>query len=177
MVFGRLRWLALVGSLVLVAGSSGRAQERPVHLTGLINDHTTAAVGSWEIHGVWTLDLRGSSGRAGFAAALSMERSDYFFFVNPGEDPNAPASRNAHTHHLSMTDAIVTALTNGFRVSGPVTITGNGATPPFGTSSTLQVDVTGGDLVAYSNVALTFGGDGVKHFGPNPLAGVVSGTN
>ena len=47
--------------------------------------------------------------------------------------------------------------------------------PPFGTNSTLQVDVTGGDLVAYSNVTLTFGGDAAKHFGTNPVAGVVSG--
>ena len=56
-------------------------------------------------------------------------------------------------------------------------ITGNGSTAPFETTpptSTLQIDITGGNLVVFSNVALTFGGAAVKHFGSNPLAGVVS---
>ncbi len=74
-----------------------------------------------------------------------------------------------------MNDGLVTVIANGFRVSGPATVTGNGGMPPFGTSSTVQADVTGADLVTYSNIALIFGGDAEKHFGGNAIAGVVSG--
>jgi hypothetical protein len=52
-------------------------------------------------------------------------------------------------------------------------LTGNGATPLFGTNSTVQIDVTGGNLVTYANLALTFTGDATKHFGDQPIAGVV----
>ncbi len=59
---------------------AGPSPERPADpsemtLTGQINDHTTATLGSWEIHGVWTLNVRGNSGKADFTAALSMERA------------------------------------------------------------------------------------------------------
>jgi hypothetical protein len=184
MAVGQLRWVALVGAVVLLAGNGGQARGGPrvrapldddgqLKLTGVINDHTTAVLGSWEIHGVWTLRVKQYTGTADLTAALTMERADYWFVSNPAADPNSIASRSAHTHHVSMNDALVTALQNGFRISGPATLTGNGATPPFGTSSTAQVDVTGGDLVTYSNIALTFGGDAAKHFGTNPIAGVV----
>jgi hypothetical protein len=184
MTFGRLRWLALVGAVTLVAGGTGLARsrssvpERPagptqVTLTGEINDHTTPPLGSWEIHGVWTMNVRGNSGKADFTAALTMERSDYWLLS--AANPSDPAARSPHTHHVSVNDGLVSVIAKGFRVSGPATVTGNGGTPPFGTSSTLQVDVTGAELVTYSNIALTFGGDALNHFGGNPIAGVVSG--
>ena len=59
-------------------------------------------------------------------------------------------------------------------VTGPATITGNGKfPPPFGTASTLQIDVVGGNSVAFSNVKFTFGGDAAKHFGTQPVNGVI----
>ena len=175
MTLGRFRWFAILGVLVLAVGRSGHAQAVPAHFNGLINDHTVPAAGSWELHGVWTLDVQGASGNADFTAALDMERSDYFFLtVPPGGDPSKLSVRNAHTHHIAVAAGQVTFIPNGFRVTGPATLTGNGATPLFGTNSTLQVDITGGNLVMYSNIALTFGGDAAAHFGSNPLAGVVS---
>jgi len=174
MMHGRFRWLAILGILVLAVSRSGHAQDVPARFNGLINDHTVPGAGSWELHGVWTLEIKRESGKADFTAALTMERSDYFFVVNPGADPSNLAVRNAHTHHVAVTAGLVTYIANGFRVTGPATLTGNGATPPFGTNSTLQLDVTGGNLVMYSNIALTFGGDAAKHFGSEPLAGVVS---
>jgi hypothetical protein len=33
--------------------------------------------------------------------------------------------------------------------------------------------VTGGTVVTYSNIPLTFGGDAIKHFGSAPIAGAV----
>jgi hypothetical protein len=175
MTLGRFRWLAVLAILVLAVSRSGLAQDVPAHFSGLINDHTVPGAGSWELHGVWTLDIRGESGKADFTAALTMERSDYFFLVPPGGDPSKLAARNAHTHHIAVTAGLVTFIPNGFRVIGPATVTANGATPTtFGTNSTLQVDVTGGNLVMYSNIALTFSGDAVTHFGSEPLAGVAS---
>ncbi len=37
----------------------------------------------------------------------------------------------------------------------------------------LLLDITGGDLVHFSNMQLTLGGDAVNHFGYKPLQGVV----
>jgi hypothetical protein len=180
--------MLLVGLFILLMSRGGQAlsahdalasrdDNQQLQYNGVLNDHSIAMAGSWEVHGVWTLNVKGNSGKADFSAAVTMERADLWFVTtpNPPADPNSLAARNAHTHHISLTDGLVTALVNGFRVSGPATLTGNGATPPFGTNSTMQVDITGGDLVAQSNIAVTFFGDAVKHFGALPYAGVVSG--
>jgi hypothetical protein len=87
-----------------------------------------------------------------------------------GGDPNNPKSRNADTHHIMVSDATVTSLANGFRVSGPATITGNGNfPPPFGPNTTVQIDVLGGNTVDLSNIKLTFIGDAATHFGTQPV--------
>ena len=182
MMLSRFRWLAVLGLLILATGPRGHAQDNPTHFTGLINDHTVPAFGSWELHGVWTLDLQGASNKADFTAALTMERSDLFFLFPPGSpsapDPTSLTVRNAHTHHVAMSGGTASSLTNGFRVTGPVTISASGGIPTpinFSTDSTLTVDITGGVLVTYSNIAITFVGDAASHFGQNPLKGVVSG--
>jgi hypothetical protein len=168
-----LCWMAGAGILVLAA-SAGAGSNPSVHgrFEGVISDHTPqdALGGPWEIRGVWSLTVKGHSVRADFSAALAMELSD---LGTP--DLNDPAARVAHTHHITLVNAAVTSLSNGFRVSGPATITGNGKyPPPFGGSSTVQVDVTGGNSVPFSNVALTFGGDAANHFGTQLVHGVVS---
>ena len=65
-------------------------------------------------------------------------------------------------------------------MNGTVSLmTGNGSNAPFETtppSSTLQVCVTGGTEIAYSNVTLVFGGPpttAVSHFGTQAIHGVV----
>ncbi|MGC1522327.1 MAG: hypothetical protein WA803_12375, partial [Steroidobacteraceae bacterium] len=73
--------------------------------------------------------------------------------------------------------AVSPATTMGFQVHGTVDLlTGNGGQAPFETvppSSTLQVCVTGGTEVPYSNVSLTFGAPATAHFGPQAIHGVV----
>lgn len=187
----QFRWIVLVGLFVFAGGSRASAQDgndhfNGLHLTGLINDFTTPAVGSWVIHGVWSLDMTGGPNAAQFTAELTMERSDLFFNAAPAA-ANTAGARNPHTHHIIVTDGSVTAIPGGFRVIGQpseTVITGNGAATPFMTmpantmASTLQIDVTGGDVIAFSNIKLTFGGDplgALSHFGPNALAGVVTG--
>jgi len=107
---------------------------------------------------------------------MNMERADLFFVPPPagtGADANNLAVRNAHTHHIGVKDGTVTAITGGFRVTGPAIVTGNGGVAPFGTNNAVQIDVTGSTVVTYSNIALTFSGDAIKHFGNEPIAGVV----
>ena len=182
-----LRRIALVGLLV-VAGSSrsvqgqrgGNNEFNGLHLSGSINDFTTPTFGSWVVQGIWSLDMTGGPNGPDFTAELTMERSDLFFNLTPTANPNTLATRNAHTHHIVVANGMVSAIPGGFRVTGQASetmITGNGSTAPFETApptSTVQIDITGGNLVAFSNVTLTFGGAAVKHFGSNPLAGVVS---
>jgi hypothetical protein len=165
-------WLvAHIGVLVLAVCIGALAQTPTLmNFRGLINDYTPASVsGPWEVRGQWSLKVKGDSGTADFSAALTMVRSDLGV-----TDLNSPAARNAHTHHITVVNGTVTPLTNGFRVSGPATITGNGNyPPPFGGSSTLQIDIVGGNSVAYSNIKLTFGGDAAGHFGSQAVNGVV----
>lgn len=176
-------WVAVV--LVLGAGMCALAQDPPppVHLSGLINDYTPSkakpespTTGPWEVRGVWSLKLDRDSNTADFSAALTMEHSDEGVTLAAGGDfDNTKVSRHAHTHHITLVDGTVVPIVNGFRVTGPATITGNGNFPPpdFGPNTTLQIDVTGGNNVQFSNIAVTFIGDAANHFGMQPFHGVV----
>jgi len=164
-------WVANIGVLVLALSIGALAQTpKHVNFSGLFNDYTPASVsGPWQVCGVWSLKVKGESGKADFSAALTMVRSDLGV-----SDLNSPAARNAHTHHITLVGGTVAPLANGFRVTGTATITGNGTyPPPFGPSSTLQIDIVGGNSVAFSNIKLTFEGDAAAHFGSQPVNGVV----
>jgi hypothetical protein len=43
---------------------------------------------------------------------------------------------------------------------------------PF-SGAPIQIDITGGQLIQYSNIKLTFLGSAVEHFGPQPYDGIV----
>ncbi len=173
-------WSALqVGALVVAAGIGGLAQTpKEVHFRGTINDYTpqntpTTVSGPWQVAGHWSLTLK-RDGTADFSAALTMVRSDLGVTLSSNPDLNSAAARNAHTHHITLVSGTVTFLTNDIQVTGPATITGNGSfPPPFGGNSTLQIDIVGGNTVAYSNIKVTFIGDAQSHFGVAPMNGVV----
>ena len=165
-----------VGVLVVAASIGGLAQTpREMSLRGTISDYSPQSVsGPWELRGQWSLKVKGESGTADFSAALTMVRSDLGVMLSGGGDLNSAKQRNAHTHHIILVDGTVTPLTNGFRVTGNATITGNGVfPPPFGPNSTVQIDITGGNSLAFSNIQLTMGGNAALHFGSNPFTGVV----
>jgi hypothetical protein len=169
-------WAATtIAALTFVFAIAGRAQSGvPEHLSGLINDYTAATisgqkVGPWEVHGEWSLKLRRSSGHADFLAALTMERSDEGVNVQGGNFDD-PAVRAAHTHHIMLERGLVTPLENGFRVTGAATIAGNGDQKFL---SEVTIDITGGTLIQFSNIQLTFGSPASNHFGTSPLNGVV----
>jgi hypothetical protein len=194
-------WSVGAWVLMLALGISVAAQNQgPGQFRGIINDFTPAhnaqgsPSGPWELHGVWRLNL-GRDGTADFSAALTMENSDYWLLINPNPpaDPDSPATRTPHTHHIMMKDAQVTwdpsavasgcptasykhPTTTGFMVTGQASITGNGGYPPFapqGQTSPLTVCVTGGTQVGFSNITLVFGLPASGHFGSQPINGAV----
>jgi hypothetical protein len=189
------RWaLRTVAVVVLAVAASAQAvAPTPRHLSGIINDYTaaTGVGGPWEMHGKWSLLMKGESGKADFSAVMTMEHPDSWIALNPGTPPNVdnPSSRSPHTHHITMTGALVSfdtsacpvdspVTTGRFVVSGPVEVTGNGSAAPFEAKgpSTLQVCITGGLEVEYSNVTLAFidNSKAVGHFGTQAIHGVVS---
>ena len=182
-----------IAVLVSAAGVGGLTQalardtpEVPAHFIGLIDDYSpsTVAGGPYEIRGKWWLDLREQRGTATFSAALNMETSDSGKTV----DLTNPTTRGAHTHHISMTNATVSydasvcpansPATGSVAVviSGQVTTAANGGPAPFESkgSSSLQVCITGGTTVSFSNVTLVYTGAGAGHFGSQPIHGVVT---
>ena len=187
--------LHIIAALALAVGIGAQAQApSPRHFSGVINDYTpaTGIAGPWEMHGTWSLKLKGDSGKADFSAAMTMEHPDSWIAMNPGTPPNSsvdnPGMRSPHTHHITMTDALVNYNTTvcpanspatsvpGFVVTGPVSITGNGSPAPFETKgqSTLQVCINGGTDVQFSNVTLVLTGPAATaHFGGQPIHGLV----
>jgi len=157
-------WRVLsLAAVTLALSAHGVAQGSTQKLSGLINDYTAAldANGPWHIVGEWSLGLEGNSGKGDFSVALSMVRADH-------------ASRGFHTHHVTLTDGVVTVLANGYRISGAAVMTGNGSLAGF-SGSPIDVEITGGNTMPFSNLSVTFGGGAVDHFGDQPVEGVVTG--
>lgn len=193
------RWIAPgVASLATVAGLGGLtlalAADRmppppspPAHYRGLINDYTPSAAvtvgGPYEMRGTWSLDVDLQHSTGTFSAEMNMETSDYGI-AQGNVDKDAPKTRGAHTHHISMTDGVITSdwsscptfkppVIDGFVITGPAVITGNGSPAPFGNPSTLTLCVLGGTTVKYSNITFTLGLPASGHFGVQPIHGVV----
>ncbi len=166
----------------------GPSNSLPVHFSGLLNDHTPSAAvvkgGPYEMRGKWTLqvDERRSSGK--FSAVMDMQTSD--FGITQGTvNKDDPTTRGAHTHHITMTDGVLTldwparcpqfapAVTEGFAITGTAFVTGNGSPAPFGNPSPFTVCVLGGTSVKYANVTLRIGTPASSHFGTQAIHGVV----
>ena len=176
-------------ALTLAAGLVLAQDLRVVHFKGVINDYSPSTVsgGPWEIRGPWSLDVQ-RSGTANFSADLTMETSDYGITGATQVDPTNPATRSPHTHHISITNATVSYDTSvcpanspattgsGVVVTSTATTTGNGGPAPFeakGTSS-IQLCITGGTEVEFSNMTLVYTGPATGHFGPQAIHGVVT---
>ena len=166
----------------------GRPDALPVHYSGLLNDHTPSAAvvkgGPYEMRGKWSLEVDERRGTGKFSATMDMQTSDYG--ITQGTvNKDDPTTRGAHTHHISMTDGVVTvdwparcpqfspAVTEGFAITGTAFVTGNGSPAPFGNPSPFTVCVLGGQSVKFSNVTVTFGTPASNHFGTQAIHGVV----
>lgn len=161
----------------------------PQQLRGWLNDYSPGTVkgGPYEMRAEWALELRGASGKASFAAAMNMETSDWG--ISKGiVDPDDPVTRGAHTHHITVTNGVVSrdtsvcptfspATSGGFVVTGPARITGNGSPAPFDASgNTAQICITGGSKVELSNITFTLTGAATGHFGTQAIRGLVTCT-
>ena len=176
-----LRWVAGIGVLVLATTLAAVAQDFDgVQFRGTIGDYTLASTplsvgGPWKVQGEWQMHVNWRSLKARFTAELTMVRSDDGAMAHGGLD--SALARSAHTHHIKLVNGTVIPSSNGFEVTGTATLTANGKTPPNPPFSSAEVPVTiaitGGDLVKFSNMQLTLGGDAVAHFGSKPLQGVV----
>jgi hypothetical protein len=142
----------------LALTGQGRAQNDN-HLGGLIHHYADAPANDpWHLSGQWSAWLHGDSGKADFSASISMVKSNN-------------ASRQPHTHHITLSGGHVTSIPNGIRIAGVASVTGNGA---FSFDDPLTVDITGGPAVTYSNITVTFSSTpAINHFGAAPLRGVV----
>jgi hypothetical protein len=190
-----LRWGAAAATALTLCGLSlalGNEREPPslppVHFTGLLNDFTPSAAvvkgGPYEMRGKWSLDIDERRGTAAFTAAMDMETSD---FAMTAATIDVPANRGAHTHHIVMTEGTIStdwtnpnncpafspAVTEGFVVTGPAFVTGNGGPASFGNPTTVTICVLGGVDVKYSNVTLKFSTPASAHFGVFPIHSVV----
>jgi hypothetical protein len=180
--------IRVLSVLLLASGTYAMADDHgPVHFRGLINDYTPATVpsGPYEMHGQWSMELHPERGTADFFADMTM--SSYGTTATGAEDPTQ-AGVNPHTHHIKLTDIAIssdtatcptykTATTMRFQITGTLSLmTGNGSLlkgetdPP---SSVLQVCVSGGPDVEYSNVTMVFSTPASNHFGTQAIHGVV----
>lgn len=178
---------ALIGFVIHAEAQT--ASPTPRYFTGLINDYTpqTAGGGPYEIRGTWSLKLN-HNGTADFSAAVNMTHDDYWVLANPTTtigtqsvptvNNNTSSGRNPHTHHITLTGASVSSNIAGctglFVGNGTLSLTGNGNTMFAG--SALEVCITGGNAVAYSNITMTFVGPATMHFGTQAIHGVVRKT-
>jgi hypothetical protein len=151
---------ALTLAVALVSPALAQSSS-PFKMEGTVSDYTDVAnaAGPWHITGDWTAELKGQSGRVDFIASLAMVRST--------------TGASSHTHHVALLNATVTEIANGYRISGDAVITTSGSLAGF-SGSPLNVDITGGTAVAFSNVRLTFGGAAIAHYGDQPIEGVVT---
>ena len=155
--------LLSIAVVTLALSGHGFAQgQRDLHYSGVVNDYTANfdGVGAWHITGEWTMSVKGDSGKGDFTVGLTMARA-------------AVEPRSFHTHHVTLADGAVTALPNGYRITGTAAMAGNGGFAGF-TGSPVSVDITGGNAVPFSNIAITFGGGAVAHFGSGTIKGVVT---
>jgi hypothetical protein len=197
---GKIFLVGLTITVVFALCAAASAQvPGQLKLRGLINDFTPIPTpnydGPWEMHGEWSMhvlkQVEGQPQKVHFSAELTMERSDQGVMLHGGDDFTTLASRHAHTHHITLNNGEVTTLLYdkshnviGFEVKGIATITGNGNPPPdFDPSAFITIDITGGTLVKYSNLKLTFGdspnhpplkgASASAHFGTDAFNGVV----
>lgn len=166
----------------------GRPNALPVFYSGLLNDHTPSAAvvkgGPYEMRGRWSLEVDERRGTGKFSAAMDMQTSDYGIVQNT-VNKDDPTTRGAHTHHITMTDGVLTvdwparcpqfspAVTEGFAITGTAFVTGNGSPAPFGNPTPFTVCILGGQAVKFSNITVTFGTPASNHFGTQAIHGVV----
>ena len=175
-------WTArVIVALIALSTTIGvHAETKDKKFTGVFNAYSqqittkTGLSGPYEVRGPWTIKMKKGGTKADFSAAVTMVFTDGWAMTLNGSNFD-PTMRNAHTHHITLTDADVAwNLTGGFEITGTATVTLNGNPAPLTVAPTpVVINVTGGTDVEFSNISLTFLPPGSSHFGTAPLNGVV----
>jgi hypothetical protein len=179
-LWGRSKRAVALSVLLMIglgAGAPAVAQEgAAARVAGTFNDHIWVEMGSgagaWQVGGEWTAQLNRQGTKADFIGSLLGVRSD-LWVLQTNADPTSPAVRTPHTHHVGLLNADIAVIPNGIRLTGAAIITTNGSVAPF-SGSPVQVDITGGALIRFSNIKLTFLGPAVEHFGSQAYDGIVA---
>jgi hypothetical protein len=180
-------WAVRVAPVLVLSIGTGALAQGSTHkeFSGVINAYTTqtmatmgsttTATGPYEVRGPWSLKLTDNGTKADFYAALNMGFSDGWVLTKTGGNGNFdPALRGAHTHHIAVSGGSVSQITGGFKVTGTAVFTLNGGPAPTTIEpSPVVIEITGGSDVEFSNITVTFGTPGSKHFGTEALPGVV----
>ena len=156
------RVLSLVTLTLALSGQGLAEGQRDQKIGGLVNDYTADfdGGGAWHIAGEWSLQVKGDSGKGTFSVGFTMARA-------------SAEPRSFHTHHVTLEGGEVTALANGYRITGTATMTGNGNLAGF-SGSPMTVDLAGGNAMPFSNVSITFFGAAANHFGTGTIKGIVT---
>ena len=168
--------LALITLTTLLMAPAISAQGSAfTRVNGLIGDHVWVeagpGMGAWQVTGTWNATVAHQTGKAEFVASILGVRSD-LWVEQTGAIPET-TTRSPHTHHVVLTEATVTYLTTGIRLTGIAIITSEGNAAPF-SGSPVIVEITGGNTVTLSNMRLAFQGAAVGHFGSQTYDGVVN---
>lgn len=157
-------WRVLsLAALTLALSAQGLAEgQQDLRFGGVVNDYTADfdGGGAWHIMGEWSIQVKGDSGKGTFSVGFTMSRA-------------ATEPRSFHTHHVTLDGGDVTALANGYRITGSAVMTGNGSLAGFN-GSPVTVDLTGGTALPFSNLSITFFGGAANHFGTGTIKGVVT---
>jgi hypothetical protein len=169
----KLFWAVVLALTVFAIAAVSNNPATPTKLEGVINDfspRSTTPTGPYLVNGTWALQFN-PSGQASFTASLTMVRSD-LWFVETNGDPDSQVARNFHSHHIVVTDGRIETVNNTIVVTGAAIITSNGNEVFPGSS--VQIEISGGNAVARSNMKLIIGGPAAAHFTSQPYEGVVN---
>jgi hypothetical protein len=168
----RMHWrLASLAAIVVVLSAQSLAQPAaPKELSGTIHDYLVTNGERWHVSGEWSLQLKGDGGTGDFSA---------MFIGVPRDNPPLFPNSAAHTHFVSVANAQITATQDetGKRtliVSGPGTFTGNGNLQASFSGSHVEVRITGGNTIPYSNFGMTISAPASEHYGNETFHGVVT---
>ena len=168
----RIHWcLASLAAIVVILGVEGLAQPAaPKELGGIIHDYLLTNGERWHVSGEWVLQLKADRSTGDFTA---------MFIGVPRDSPPTNAGSAAHTHFVSIVDGDITVTedANGRKtltVIGAGTFTGNGNLQRAYTGSRVEIRITGGDTIAYSNFGMTISAPASEHYGDETFHGLVT---
>lgn len=172
LMYSRMHWrVALLAAIFVALSAQGLAQPAaPKELSGMIHDYLVTAGERWHVAGEWSLQLKGDRSTGEFRA---------MFIGVPRDNPPLFPNSVPHTHSVSIVDGNVTVTrdANGnlrLTISGPGTFTGNGNLQAAYSGSHVEVTITGGNTIPYSNFGMTISAPASQHYGDETFHGVVT---